>query len=43
MKKQIPEILDRIADTILAYRPKEKAKAAKVRAKRRAKRVAKKD
>ena len=42
MKKQIPPELDRIADTVLAYRPKEKVKAAKAREKRRRKRAAKK-
>ena len=42
MKKQIPEALDRIADTVLAYKPKEKAKATKARAKKKAKRDAKK-
>ena len=42
MKKQIPPELDRIADTVLAYRPKAKAKASKQRQKRKAKRDAKK-
>ena len=36
MKKQIPPELDRIADTVLAYRPKAKAKASKQRQKRKA-------
>ena len=34
--------LDKIADTVLAYKPKDKVKATKVRAKRKAKRDAKK-
>ena len=42
MKQKVPAELDRIADTVLAYRPKEKVKATKVRAKRKAKRYAKK-
>ena len=42
MKKEIPEVLNRIADTVLAYRPKAKAKASKQRQKRKAKRDAKK-
>jgi hypothetical protein len=29
--KQIPEILDRMTDAVLAYRPKPKSKAAKKR------------
>jgi hypothetical protein len=33
VKKQIPPELDRIADTVLAYRPKAKAKASKQRQK----------
>jgi hypothetical protein len=37
MKKKIPEELDRIADVVLAYRPKPKSKAAKKRT-RKAKR-----
>ena len=42
MKKNIPPELDRIADVVLAHRPKEKDKATKRRAKRRRKRDAKK-
>lgn len=42
MKKNIPPELDRIADAVLAHRPKEKEKATKRRAKRRRKRDAKK-
>jgi hypothetical protein len=34
-----PEILDRMADAVLAYRPAPKSKAAKRRAKRRRNRV----
>ena len=40
MKKKIPAELDRIADVVLAYRPKPKSKAAKKRT-RKAKRDAK--
>jgi len=40
--KKTPEVLDKIADTVLAYKPKDKVKASKVRAKRKAKRDAKK-
>lgn len=32
--KKIPEQLDRIADVVLAYRPKPKTKAAKKRVRR---------
>ena len=39
---KIPRELDRIADVVLAYRPKAKAKASKQRQKRKAKRDAKK-
>lgn len=42
MKKPIPPELDRIADAVLAYRPKEKAKASNQRQKRKAKCDAKK-
>lgn len=38
--KKIPEQLDRIADMVLAYRPKPKSKAGKKRA-RKAKKVRK--
>jgi hypothetical protein len=31
MKKKIPELLDKITDVVLAYRPKPKTKAAKKR------------
>lgn len=34
MKKQTPELLDRIADHVLAYKPKAKTKAAKRRVRR---------
>jgi len=40
MKRKIPAELDRIADVVLAYRPKPKTKAAKKRT-RKAKRDAK--
>lgn len=40
--KKTPHELDLIADTVLAYKPKDKVKAAKVRAKKKAKRDAKK-
>lgn len=40
--KKVPEVLDRIADTVLAYKPKDQAKATKARAKKKAKRDAKK-
>lgn len=36
MKRQIPHKLDVIAKTVLAYRPPEKEKATKKRAKRKA-------
>jgi hypothetical protein len=36
--KQVPEVLDKMADAVLAYRPAPKSKAAK----RRRKKVAKK-
>ena len=39
--KKTPHNLDLIADTVLAYKPKDKAKATKVRAKKKAKRDAK--
>jgi hypothetical protein len=39
MKKKIPAELDRIADVVLAYRPKPKSKAAKKRV-RKAKKAA---
>jgi hypothetical protein len=38
MKKKIPELLDKITDVVLAYRPKPKTKAAKKRV-RKAKKV----
>lgn len=38
--KNVPPVLDRIADVVLAYRPKPKSKAAKKR-KRKAARKAK--
>lgn len=41
MKKQTPHELDVIVSTVLAYKPKEKAKATKARAKKKAKRDAK--
>jgi hypothetical protein len=31
MKKKIPELLDKITDVVLAYRPKPKTKASKKR------------
>lgn len=34
-KQRVPEALDRIADTVLAYRPKPKTKAAKRRARKK--------
>lgn len=37
MKKKIPEVLDRIADVVLAYRPQPKSKAAKKRKRKAAK------
>ena len=37
-----PPDLDLISDAVLSYRPKEKAKATKQRAKKRAKRATKK-
>ena len=40
--KHIPPELDRMAEVVLAYRPPEKVKATKRRAKRKAQRVAKK-
>ena len=40
--KDVPPILDRVADVVLAYRPKPKTKAAKKRA-RRKKRKKKRD
>ena len=40
--KKIPEVLDKITDVVLAYKPKPKTKAAK-RRKRKAQRDAKKD
>jgi hypothetical protein len=40
MKRKIPAELDRIADVVLAYRPKPKSKAAKKRV-RKAKKEAK--
>ena len=42
MKKKIPHELDVIAKTVLAYKPPEKEKATKARAKKKAKRDAKK-
>jgi len=39
---KVPRELDRIADVVLAYRPKAKVKASKQRQKRKAKRDAKK-
>lgn len=42
MKKQIPHELDVIAKTVLGYKPPEKVKATKARAKKKAKRDAKK-
>lgn len=38
--KNVPEVLDQIADAVLAYRPKPKSKAAKKR-KRKAAKLAK--
>ncbi len=35
MKKETPEILDRIADRVLSYRPKLKSKARKRRERRK--------
>ncbi len=40
MKEQVPEVLDKMVDAVLAYRPKPKSKAAKKRA-RKAKKKAK--
>ncbi len=40
--KQTPKELDLISDVVLNYKPKEKVKATKRRAKKREKRVAKK-
>jgi len=34
-QKQVPEILDRIADAVIAYKAKPKTKAAKRRARRK--------
>lgn len=42
VKKETPEILDRVADKVLSYRPKPKSKARK-RRERRKKREAQKD
>lgn len=39
--KTAPLALDLIADTVLAYKPKDKLKASKVRAKKKTKRGAK--
>ena len=39
MKKETPEILDKIADAVLAYQPKPKSKAAKKRARKTAKKA----
>lgn len=38
MKKKIPELLDKITDVVLAYRPKPKTKAAKKRVRKAKKR-----
>jgi hypothetical protein len=38
-EKQVPEIFDRATDTVLAYRPKPKTKAAKRRARRKKKKA----
>jgi len=35
--KQVPEILDKMTDAVLAYRPKPKSKAAKKRRRKAAK------
>ena len=35
MKRQVPHELDRIADIVLAYRPKPKSKAGKKRARKK--------
>lgn len=35
MRKDVPEVLDKIADRVLAYRPKPKSKAGKRRARRK--------
>jgi hypothetical protein len=37
MKKKVPEILDKITDVVLAYKPKPKTKAAKRRKRRQKK------
>ena len=42
IKKNVPHELDVIAKTVLAYKPPEKEKATKARAKKKAKRDAKK-
>jgi hypothetical protein len=41
MKKKIPELLDKITDVVLAYRPKPKTKAAKKRVRKAKKESAK--
>jgi hypothetical protein len=40
--KNVPKELDVITDVVLAYKPKDKLKATKARAKKKAKRDAKK-
>jgi hypothetical protein len=37
--RSVPEVLDRMADAVLAYRPKPKSKAAKKRRRRAAKKA----
>ena len=37
--KQIPEVLDKMADAVLRYRPKPKSKAARKRAKKTARKA----
>lgn len=37
--KQIPEVLDTMADAVLRYRPKPKSKAARKRAKKTARKA----
>lgn len=39
MKKEVPEVLDKMADAVLAYRPKAKSKAAKKRRRKAAKKA----
>jgi hypothetical protein len=37
--KQVPEVLDKVADAVLRYRPKPKSKAARKRAKKATRRA----